>query len=265
MSRLIKGAIFGEEPKLVEIPVKKKHAVVPEEENTVTELSEEAQQNMLATIRKKEEEAIQLLKDAKIQAEITKQEAKSQAENILEQARSDADKMQDEAHKQGYQKGIEEGRQAGETQIREELHHLLVEGNANAERTLNEARDLCRDYVMEAENTIAEMAMRIADKVLPQHFIDVPTLILPLVREAIQKVKDQPHVVVKVAPDAYELVMMAQSEFRSQLEGSATLEVKSDESLKIGDVVVESPNGVVDAKLSTQLELVEQAVRNVMK
>ena len=36
-------------------------------------------------------------------------------------------------------------------------------------------------------------------------------------------------------------------------------------SLKAGDCLVESPNGVVDAGVATQLRLVEQAVRNVMK
>ena len=107
--------------------------------------------------------------------------------------------------------------------------------------------------------------MKIANKILPRHFIDVPQMILPLVQEAIQKVKDQPKVVVKVAPEAYELVMMAQSELQAQLEGSGQLEVQSDGSLKAGDCLVESPNGVVDAGVATQLRLVEQAVRNVMK
>ena len=160
---------------------------------------------------------------------------------------------------------MEEGRRAGAEAVRQEQHQILVDANAAAERTISEARESCKDYVIGAENTIAEMVMRIANKVLPQHLIDVPQLILPLVREALQKVKDQPHVEVHVAPEAYELVMMAQSEFQAQLEGSATLSVKSDESLKTGDCLLESPNGVVDAGLATQLQLVEQAVRNVMK
>ncbi len=266
MSRLIKGAIYEDEPKIVKVPVfKAAGAEEPEGEPEEPGLSQEALENMLATIRQQEEHASQMLRQAKIEAEIVKQEAKAAADKVMDVAKNRAEQIHEEARQQGYDQGVEEGRKAGAEQIRQEQHQILVDANAAAERTISEARESCKDYVIGAENTIAEMVMRIANKVLPQHFIDVPQLILPLVREALQKVKDQPHVEVRVAPDAYELVMMAQSEFQAQLEGSATLSVKSDESLKTGDCLLESPNGVVDAGLATQLQLVEQAVRNVMK
>ena len=266
MSRLIKGAIYEDEPKIVKVPVfKAARAEEPDDEPEDPGLSQEALENMLATIRQKEEHASQMLRQAKIEAEIVKQEAKAAADKVMDVAKNRAEQIHEEARQQGYDQGVEEGRKAGAEQIRQEQHQILVDANAAAERTISEARESCKDYVIGAENTIAEMVMRIANKVLPQHFIDVPQLILPLVREALQKVKDQPHVEVHVAPEAYELVMMAQSEFQAQLEGSATLSVKSDESLKTGDCLLESPNGVVDAGLATQLQLVEQAVRNVMK
>ena len=70
---------------------------------------------------------------------------------------------------------------------------------------------------------------------------------------------------VRVAPEAYELVLMAKNELQAQLEGNASLEVVSDTSLQAGDCMLESPNGVVDAGLATQLQAVEKAVRDVMK
>ncbi|MCI7613629.1 MAG: flagellar assembly protein FliH [Selenomonadaceae bacterium] len=266
MSRLIKGAIYDDEPKIVKVPVfKAAGAEAPEEEAEAPGLSQEALDNMLENIRQQEEHASQMLRQAKIEAEIVKQEAKAAADKVMEVARNRAEQIHEEARQQGYEQGVDEGRKSGADAIRQEQHQILVDANAAAERTIAEARESCKDYVIGAENIIAEMVLRIANKVLPQHFIDVPQLILPLVREALQKVKDQPHVEVRVAPDAYELVMMAQSEFQSQLEGSATLSVKSDESMQPGDCLLESPNGVVDAGLATQLKLVEQAVRNVMR
>ncbi len=267
MSRLIKYAIYDDEPKVVQVPVPALSRVAEEAEEAEQEegLNAEALENMLETIRQKEEHASRMLNQAKVEAEIVKQEAKAAADKVMEVARNRAEQIHEEARQQGYAAGLEEGRRDGAEQIRQEQHQILLDANANAERTIAEARESCRDYVIGAENTIADMVMRIADKVLPQHFIDVPQLILPLVREAISKVKDQPHVLVRVAPEAYELVMMARSEFQSQLEGNATLEVKSDETLKSGDCVLESPNGLVDAGLATQLELVKQAIISVMK
>lgn len=228
-------------------------------------LDAEAQALLLANIREKEQRADQMIKDAQVASEIMKQEAQAEAGKIIENAEKQANQLHEEARQQGYEHGVEEGRQAGIQQIQEEQRQIIIDANSKAQHTLAVAQEATKDYVINAENTIAEMVMKIADKVLPQHFLDVPQLILPLVREAIQKVKDQPHVKVRVAPDAYELVMMAQTEFQAELEGSATLEIVSDESLKIGDCMVESPNGTVDANLSTQLELVKQAIRNVMK
>lgn len=228
-------------------------------------LDKEAQDKMMEIIHQKEQAASQRLEQAKIQAEIIQQEAKAKAEKMVLDAKAESTDIQEAARKTGYEMGLEEGRKDGEAQVKEELHHLLVEGNARAEKTLQEARIACEDYVVAAENTIGEMVLKIADKVIPQHFIDMPQLILPLVKEAVRKVKDQPHVLVRVPSEAYELCMLAQTELQQILEGSATLEIKADDALGAGDCMVESPNGVVDARLSTQLELVQQAVRNVMK
>lgn len=265
MSRVIKGAIYDDEPKFVAVPTK---VVSSDEDGTQTDeelMTPEAQEHMLAEIRRKEEKASQLLKDAQVQAEIIRQEAKAATEKLMLDTQNQVEAIQEEARKKGYEQGLADGRETGAKQIREEQHQILVDANAGAERVLKEAQDACQEYVTSAENTIAEMVLKIANKVLPQHFIDVPQIILPLVQEAVRKVKDQPKVVVKVAPESYELVMMAQSELQSQLEGSGILEIESDASLKTGDCLVESPNGVVDAGVTTQLELIEQAVRNVMK
>ena len=107
------------------------------------------------------------------------------------------------------------------------------------------------------------MDLRIS--LLPQHFIDVPQIVLPLVRKAILKVKDQSEVHVRVAPPNFDLVLMARSEFQGLLEGQALLEVHSDEDLSEGDVVIETPNGNVDARLSTQLEIIRKAIQDVMQ
>ena len=120
MSRLIKGAIYEDEPKIVKVPVfKAAGAEEPEGEPEEPGLSQEALENMLATIRQQEEHASQMLRQAKIEAEIVKQEAKAAADKVMDVARNRAQQIHEEARQQGYDQGVEEGRKAGAEQIRQ--------------------------------------------------------------------------------------------------------------------------------------------------
>ena len=100
MSRLIKGAIYEDEPKIVKVPVfKAAGAEEPEGEPEEPGLSQEALENMLATIRQKEEHASQMLRQAKIEAEIVKQEAKAAADKIIAEAERKANEIVEQARK----------------------------------------------------------------------------------------------------------------------------------------------------------------------
>lgn len=261
MSRVLKGVVWQEDPHVIDTPKFEKPVVVEE----VVEMDDETRENIMQNIRQKEDRADQMLRDAKIASEITKQEAKAEAEKILDEARQQVEQIKNEAKEAGHAEGFELGKQEGMEQIKQEQHQIIVDANAKAENTLKVAQEEALEYVTNAENAIAEMVMTIADKVIPQHFIDMPQLVLPLVQSAIEKVKDQPSVVIRVAPDVYELVLMARSEYLASMEGKADLQIVSDETLTIGDCVLESPNGTIDAKLSTQLELIKQSIRDVMK
>lgn len=259
MSRVLKGVIWKDDPRLVEAPS------FPHEEETQAEMSDEVMENILANIRQKELTADRLVNEAKINSEIIQQNARAEAEKIIQEATQQAEEIKTQAAEEGRQAGIEQGRAEGAEQIRQEQQQIILDANAKAQETVEATRNEYLETITKAENTIAEMVLQIANKILPQHFIDMPQMILPLVQNAIAKVSDQPQVAVHVSPDAYGLVLMAKSELQAGLEGKAELTVISDETLHEGDCLVESPNGTVDAKLSTQLELINQAVRNVMK
>ncbi|MCR5559400.1 MAG: flagellar assembly protein FliH [Schwartzia sp.] len=215
-----------------------------------------------AFAKKKEAEAA--LEEAHAAGAMIKADAEKEKNAILEDAHQQADVVLEKARSDGREEGIQIGREEGIAQIREEEKQIILDANAKAEKTLEDAKRESQMYVQQAEDQIAQMAMEIVEKILPQHFIDVPTLVLPLVQKALLKVKDQPSVNVRVSPDSYDLVLMARSEMQNLLEGNALLEVHSDENLGPGDVILETPNGDVDARLSTQLESIRKAIQDVM-
>ena len=220
---------------------------------------------MMADLYQKKKAAEAFLEKARTDAGIMRSEAEQERENILEDARQQADTIRADARSAGHEEGTAAGREEGIAQIREEQKQIILDANAKAEKTMTDAKEESHAYVLQAENEIASLAMDIVDKVLPQHFIDVPQMVLPVVRDAILRVKDQKEIVVHIPPESYDFVLMARDELRSILTaGDTNLTITSDEGLKPGDCLVETPNGNVDARLQTQIEQLKKAVREVM-
>ena len=228
-------------------------------------IDEETLQRMLEEIAAKEQRAIDKLKEAEVKAGIMRQEIQNECDELMNQANKEAETIRKQAREEGHAEGLQQGRADGEKAVRKELEQTIRQANAKAEKTLADAKELTADYFVRAENNIVEIVMMAIEKILPQHFLDVPQVVLPVVREAIKYVRDQKEITIHVEPDSYDLILMARSEFQSMLtDGTAVLEVVSDDSLKKGDCVIETPNGGVDARLMTQIELMKEAVENVL-
>ena len=225
-------------------------------------------------------EAEKLVADAKAESEKLIADAKAEAEKLVADAKAAADKITDDAWRDseellkqtrkegydtGYADGTEDGIKDGKAKIERDLADTVRQANAKAQKTIQDAKEQTSEYFVRAEDDVVKVVMMAIDKILPQHFIDVPQVILPVVREAIRHVRDQKEIKVHVEPDSYDLVLMARSEFQSMLtDGTAIIEIVSDEALKPGDCVIETPNGGVDARLSTQLDLMKSAIESVL-
>ena len=205
----------------------------------------------------------------KQQAQETLDAAQAEAEKIVADTKKEAEQLLERVHKEGYDAGHTEGKaqgiKDGKAKIKEELAEIVRQANDKAQKTIQDAKEQTAEYFIRAEDDIVKIVLMAIEKILPQHFLDVPQVILPVVREAISHVRDQKEIKIHVEPDSYDLILMARSEFQSMLtDGTAIIEVISDEALKPGDCVIETPNGGVDARLSTQLGLMKRAVESVL-
>lgn len=231
-------------------------------------------------LKKQAEEIKQEAEELKQQAEEIKTQAEKQSQEILDKAQAEAEKIvadtkqeakellekvRKEGYDAGYKDGKKEGIKDGKEKIEDELKEIVKQTNAKAQQTLRDAKEQTAEYFIRAEDDIVAVVLMAVEKILPQHFLDAPQVILPVVREAIGHVRDQKEIKIHVEPYSYDLILMARPEFQSMLtDGTATIEVISDEALKPGDCVIETPNGGVDARLSTQLGLLKKAVKTVL-
>ena len=289
--RIIRSQYFGTQPVVVGTNGRVIKSDDPEIDSVQPYMSDEEYQSKLASIIKREKLAEEKLKDAEEQSEIIIQSAEDEkkttidsanevAKKMIDDASERADRMLDDAekeikrateqarkegHAEGVQQGIEDGKKQGEDLVRQDMADIINQANAQAQHTLETAKNAAGEYMVQAEENIVRIILAGIEKILPQHFIDVPQVILPFVQNAVARVKDQKEVKVHVPAEAYDLVLMARDEFRAQLtDGTATLEVVADEALKPGDCVIETPNGGVDARLQTQIEIVKQSIIDML-
>ena len=234
-------------------------------------------ERMLAEAYEKDRVADEKLQEADFQSKLLIQQTQDECDQIIAETKKNSDeeaqkayedaqqKGHDEGYKLGHEEGIKQGREDGEAAVRDELKETINAANAKAEKTLRDAKEQTAEYFVRAEDDVAKVVMLAIEKILPQHFLDVPQLILPVVRDVIQQVRDQKEIKIHVEPESYDLVLMARGEFQSMLtDGTAILEIVSDEALSPGDVVIETPNGGVDARLLTQIELMKNAIQSVL-
>ncbi len=262
MSRVIKAPVFQESVHVIETTAK--HVSEPSEEASVG-IDLEEQARMMEEIEKKERQVEHLLESTKRSCDIMLQDAEEQHIRLMEKAKAEIEAMKEQermrAHEEGFQQGLADGKARAVLDMQEEIR----ETNAKAERILQEAQEATKDYLRMAEHQVAEVVMAVVEKILPQHFIDVPQVVLPAVRQALLKVSDQKLIHIHVHPDCYEIILMARDEFRSMLTGGgADLQIVSDESLQPGDCMIETSNGTLDARLATQIELIRNAVQEIL-
>ena len=280
-NKIVRRTWANAEPVKIGVPFQKVEEEVAEDDESKLEEAakeeelrarEENVNRMLADIEQREkdlaEKFISIQKDEKKVKDL-KQRTQAECDRILTEAKEDAELIFEDAkkdgHAKGFEKGYEVGHDNGEKNARDELKEIINDANEKAQKTIQDAKEATAEYFIRAEDDIAKIVIMAIEKILPQHFLDVPKDILPVIREAIKYVRDQKEVKIHVEPDSYDLVLTSRGELQTLLtDGTAILEVVSDDALKPGDCVVETPNGGVDARLSTQMEIVKDAVKSMM-
>ena len=177
--------------------------------------------------------------------ELTKrlmQTARGEGERILQAAREEAEKLREEAAKQGYRQALEEKQQ--------EISSQLAELNALMQTLQQRQEAFFETY----QNGLTTLSIEIAQKVLGSLIREQETLLLPLVEQAMATVKNEEWITVQVSERMPVLVDYLKRDLLAtgNAEGR-TVEVQAAD-LPEGSCLIQTPEGVLDASVQTQLE-----------
>lgn len=253
MSKIIKFACVEDTPRVIERPVLEiTKGQMPEALPLENKAETEAQHQAQLIVQKAETEATSLM-----------EETRQQAAAVLNQAKKEAEQLKTLGHDEGYQAGILEGKREGQKQgleIGKQEYHDKIE---TANQLIINAQQEAKDFITSSERQIIAIALSLAQKVLMREIEENPMVVLPIVRQALEKIRDQESITIRVSPEDYELVQKAKVSLQTSAGCEQCLTVLADETIAAGGgCMIDTANGTIDAKLETQFEILKKALQN---
>lgn len=175
-------------------------------------------------------------------------DAHQQAQSIIESAHRKAAEVVAEAQKER-EKVLEEAKEAGRQQ-----------GLAGVTQEWAENHRLRGEMLAEAETEIIKLAMKVAEKILGRDLQRDPQLVVEICAKAIENVRNAKQLVLRLNPKDAAILREKRKGLMDLLGRMTDVGIREDPDVALHGVIIETDSGVVDAQLSTQLEM----LRNVL-
>lgn len=158
---------------------------------------------------------------------------------------------------ESYKKGFSDGIQAGRLQILQEIEKEL-----NLIRSLTEGIQRLREEIYERmETEVVEMSLAIARKVIYGVTEQDREIVVATAKEAIKKASDRAMLKIKINPVDYEVMNKKRTELVQCIDGIKSILFEVDESVQPGGCLIETNQGDIDARIESQVRVIEGEIR----
>ncbi len=206
-----------------------------------------------------EQEAAEIVASAHERAQRIVEQANAEAAGLLDRERQQVQQTLHAEVEAAKQVGYEEGFAQGAAQATAEYTATL---QAAQEQYLSAVEER-RRYLFEAEPMIVDLALEVAKKVMLRESSADRSVVIEVVRAALEEIHDGGKVEVHVHPDDHEIVQQSRERLRKAVPGQTELLIIKDGSVEAGGCVVCTAFGNIDARIDTQLEEVRKALQDV--
>lgn len=168
--------------------------------------------------------------------------------NLISRAQEEAGLIKDSAAKEGYKAGIE--------QAKDDIQQMksAVEGFLSAKQEVFE-------YIAP---DILEISIDVAKKIVKHEIEQNPESILDTILDVLKTIsRDEAKISLKVNPSQLGLAKANMPEIISSLGLETKINIIADDTIEIGGCVVLTSNGIVDATIDTQLEIIKEAFKGI--
>ena len=168
--------------------------------------------------------------------------------NLISRAKEEADSIRETAAKEGYQAGLD----AAKEDIQSLKECIDVFFGAKQEILDSVAPD------------ILDISLEIAKKIIKKESIEDTDIILNNIKDILKDLsKEETKITLKVNPAQVAILKQEVPEYISSAGLEAKVLIVPDENTMEGGCLLTTTNGVIDATIETQLEIISEALKLV--
>jgi flagellar assembly protein FliH len=168
--------------------------------------------------------------------------------NLVSRAQEEALQIKQSAYQEGFNAGLQQAQQDVAN-----FRNVLGAFIGAEDRVFNEIAP-----------HVLELALEIAQKIIKHEVQTDPQIVINTVMDVMKTLsKNEPKIVLRVNPVQVQYVKDVLPEQVRLLGMETKLSVLSDEGISEGGCIIQTNNGLVDASVEAQLDIVQNALRSV--
>lgn len=168
--------------------------------------------------------------------------------NLVSRAQEEAENIKKSAFEEGYRKGMEQA-SADMEAFRNSFSKFM-----NAPKNVFE-------YIAP---DILEISVDIAKKIIKKEVESDPQVLVNTIVDVLKTVsKSEPKINIRVKPSAMQFIKDTLPDITYQYGIDAKVNIIADPSIEEGGCIFQTNNGIVDASIDTQLEIIKKAIEGI--
>lgn len=197
------------------------------------------------------------------EAEKELETAKLESQRILNEAKVEAEKLLEEAElkiQQERQNALEEAQRIGYESGKEEASKEMKSLLDNAERTLEEAKKESDMKIASIEPHMIQLLKGLVNKIIGTQVKYNDDVLVFMIRRAFSELKLSKSIKIKVGQDHYSYLKDNKTMLYSGISEDTEIEIIEDQTMQMGDCIIETPAGNLDISVGNQIKGVREYI-----
>lgn len=168
--------------------------------------------------------------------------------NLVSRAQEEAENIKKSAFEEGYRKGMEQA-------------NADMEAFRNSFSEFMNAPKNVFEYIAP---DILEISVDIAKKIIKKEVESDPQVLVNTIVDVLKTVsKSEPKINIRVKPQAVQFIKDTLPNITYEYGIDAKVNIIADPSIEEGGCIFQTNNGIVDASIDTQLEIIKRAIEGI--